>query len=1348
MARALVRAGAMFVLVVWCVPLRAGWMGTNRESPPVSIGPGSVAAGRAHTVVATPDGRVFAWGAGGRGQLGEGTLVDRWTPTLVQGLDEVIEVAAGAAHTVALKRNGEVYAWGANTFGRLGDGTRKRRPRPVRISGVTGVKRIAAGRAHTLALTEGGRVFTWGRNTSGQLGNGKKAASEVPVPVSGLTDIVSIAAGDDFSLAVTRGGNVFAWGSNEFSRLGDGTTKDRPKPVQIALTGVVSVAAGEAHGMALMSSGAVYTWGRGANGELGTGSTKVASTPRRVAGLQASFIGAGRHFSAAIDRDGQLVTWGANGSGQLGDRTTMRRLRPVVVDSDIPIATFALGDAHAIAVTTAGDVMTWGEGASGRLGNGSEMDQTAPFAVNDDSLDWGSTDEEPVPPDPPLISPPTGIYPAPQTVTLSATRDTDSIRFTLDGSEPNESSPLYGSPFLVSASATIVARSYSAEGESSAVRAATYTIDTSAPAITAVTSPPLGTGWMTVPVTVTFQCADDIGIASCSSPVTVAQDGAGQVITGTAVDRAGHQSTATVIVNLDLNPPVLAITAPQDQASVDAATVQITGLAGDVASGLAETRCNGEPAAVVGGGVQCTVQLHPGRNEIVLHAIDRAGHNASAAVSVMRTGATTRLMLTPATRAMVIDEITRLMLRDEFGVAVEQAVWSTSDEDVVTLSESDPPLLTAVGLGTVSITAEKNGRLATAEIVVSAGVQPGDIRWTLPALPGLTSEPPLFTNRVDASVPDMFAVETEDWDKATLRAVTSDGEVLWQQHSPGIPFMGDSFGGVLAGVVDDDGDYRAFLRLGGGTAPAWRLESAGALGRPAQSRAGTIYALEYLFGGINFDGDDIIDKHAVVIDGATGQLISRTRLAREVDEFVSDRDGDVIPTMPPLHCLTKHYEFAPETLGPVVGSDGRGYLLVRRHAVWKRGGCIEPFMTRAARTIDMGLDLVILSPNAAPVVVDLFSSRCDGAEAALVLCDKAIELHQLMPDGIGGTFSTWTRGGSIVGNVMLMQTQLSRVDPQGSATARPVSPGFWLELIGQAGTTIAFDGGWIAFDAATGETKWTRPLPALSPLAARPDGGLALFDWRTGGLAMTNANGDIESTQPFGLHWSAAHAFGDWIGLRDNQLAAVAGDFTDATRWSATGGNEQKQLATRHPGVGLWLKSHNAFGPFTFQHVSLRVTPINEEWLLTNRARFEQCQPGESCVPLGQDEYGNYFFTVGAGAGTADTNLQCNGILTKGFNRVNDVRTAPTAPLRQVPIDPLLQPILINSVLARADAYRNLLAYHCFPEEHPGFYNSNSFTHGLLHAAGLSHDELPPTPSRAPGWATPVPIGAFFGQQK
>src|SRR5205823_2810920 len=85
----------------------------------------------------------------------------------------------------------------------------------------------------------------------------------------------------------------------------------------------------------------------------------------------------------------------------------------------------------------------------------------------------------------------------------------------------------------------------------------TVNIDKTAPTITHTINPaPNAAGWNNSDATVTFNCSDPLsGVASCTSPVIVTLEGDSQVLTGTALDKAGNTSGTSVTVKLDKTVP-------------------------------------------------------------------------------------------------------------------------------------------------------------------------------------------------------------------------------------------------------------------------------------------------------------------------------------------------------------------------------------------------------------------------------------------------------------------------------------------------------------------------------------------------------------------------------------------------------------------------------------------------------------------------------------------------------------------------------------------------------------------------------------------------------------------------
>jgi alpha-tubulin suppressor-like RCC1 family protein len=239
----------------------------NRSVPvPVRLPAGAqitaIAGGGNDSMALTSDGRVFAWGFGNVGQLGNGRTADSSVPVAVDlpAGTRVTAISAGNGFDLAVTSDGRVLAWGFGTFGTLGDGGSANSSVPVRVDvhANTRITAVAAGDLHSLAVTAGGRVLAWGDNLGGALGDGDAAGNSVPVPVPvdlpAATRVTAVAAGAAFSLAVTSGGRALAWGSDFYGQLGDGSTADRPVPVPVGLpagTRVTAVSAGGTESLAV-----------------------------------------------------------------------------------------------------------------------------------------------------------------------------------------------------------------------------------------------------------------------------------------------------------------------------------------------------------------------------------------------------------------------------------------------------------------------------------------------------------------------------------------------------------------------------------------------------------------------------------------------------------------------------------------------------------------------------------------------------------------------------------------------------------------------------------------------------------------------------------------------------------------------------------------------------------------------------------------------------------------------------------------------------------------------------------------------------------------------------------------
>ena len=92
--------------------------------------------GTYHTCAVMTWGAPLCWGSNVAGQLGDGTLTDRWVPVPPANLSgDIAGISGGRAHTCAVTFAGAAWCWGSNGWGQIGDGTFVGNAAPVRVQG-------------------------------------------------------------------------------------------------------------------------------------------------------------------------------------------------------------------------------------------------------------------------------------------------------------------------------------------------------------------------------------------------------------------------------------------------------------------------------------------------------------------------------------------------------------------------------------------------------------------------------------------------------------------------------------------------------------------------------------------------------------------------------------------------------------------------------------------------------------------------------------------------------------------------------------------------------------------------------------------------------------------------------------------------------------------------------------------------------------------------------------------------------------------------------------------------------------------------------------------------------------
>lgn len=138
---------------------------------------------------------IYTWGRNQVFQLGHPGKQPEYLPRVVYTLyniPQLIMVSCGNEHTLALAKDGRVFGWGCGRNGRIGNAACKNQNLPTHINTFTDLQpfskvvSVSAGMSHSAALTADGRAFTWGCAANGRLGIAKMYDHFVPTQVSSL----------------------------------------------------------------------------------------------------------------------------------------------------------------------------------------------------------------------------------------------------------------------------------------------------------------------------------------------------------------------------------------------------------------------------------------------------------------------------------------------------------------------------------------------------------------------------------------------------------------------------------------------------------------------------------------------------------------------------------------------------------------------------------------------------------------------------------------------------------------------------------------------------------------------------------------------------------------------------------------------------------------------------------------------------------------------------------------------------------------------------------------------------------------------------------------------------------
>lgn len=330
-----------------------------------------------------PTASAERWGSFFEENGNMGTLA---SPTPIFLPAAIAQVASSNSTEYALLSDGRVYAWGLGGDGELGDGGNSASlTTAVQVRFPVGVKIAflpvdAMPFDTAMAVDTNGNVWGWGRGSSSLCLGTTASVNLTPVQLP-FTNVTALAGAGDHAV-YDANGTVYSCGGNGYGDLGDGSTVPSTIPVAVAgLTGrhVQVLVASYPNAGALLDNGTYMDWGYDGEGQLGDGAFGAASPipvtvplPLPVTRVALGGSDPTNGQTLVLLTDGTVRSWGSDEYGQLGDDATVNEASPVVVTppDGATCKRVASGGSTSYALTTTGDVFSFGGGSGGQVGNG------------------------------------------------------------------------------------------------------------------------------------------------------------------------------------------------------------------------------------------------------------------------------------------------------------------------------------------------------------------------------------------------------------------------------------------------------------------------------------------------------------------------------------------------------------------------------------------------------------------------------------------------------------------------------------------------------------------------------------------------------------------------------------------------------------------------------------------------------------------------------------------------------------------------------------------------------------------------------------------------------------------
>jgi len=273
-------------------------------------------------------------------------------------------------------------------------------------------------------------------------------------------------------------------------------------------------------------------------------------------------------------------------------------------------------------------------------------------------------------------------------------------------------------------------------------------------------------------------------VVSWSDTQVVAQVGSGSLSGNAQVLQGGAWSNA---VPFAVNG--LRVTSVSPESGTAGSVVTITGTGFGAAQGSGGVLLGSAAGQVVSWSDTEVVATVAAAAVSGVVRVQQGGAWSNAKTFTVPVSGGTGLTLAPNVVSLVVGETRTLQALNAAGTTVSGLSWTTSDASVVSLTSAEPPVLTAVAAGHVTITAGT----APADVTVYAGsLALGTVVWSNPGNgPGVERIVPAVPSA--SGVADVFAFQAD----GTVQAITSEGVTAWTADVSEADAVPDFQGGLV-----------------------------------------------------------------------------------------------------------------------------------------------------------------------------------------------------------------------------------------------------------------------------------------------------------------------------------------------------------------------------------------------------------------------------------------------------------------------------------------------------------------------------------------------------------------------